>query len=85
MDILAYAVPLVGTVPLVWAGQATAAHMAAASVPVKHEDVPETAYPAPHVGWQADPDASALVQVPAPPLAGAVDASHGHAATVLVK
>jgi hypothetical protein len=50
--------------------------MAAVSVPAVHKDVPETVYPVSHVGWQVDPDSSALVQVPAPPFIGALGASH---------
>jgi hypothetical protein len=77
----------VPTAPLVGAPDAShglAAQVAAASVPVVHEDVPETVYPEAHVGWQVDPDASVLVQVPTAPLVGALGATHGHAVTVLV-
>jgi hypothetical protein len=50
--------------------------VAAVSVPIAHDDVPEAVYPALHVGLQVLPDASVLVQVPTAPLVGAVDASH---------
>ena len=56
-----------------------AEHVAAVNVPKEHELVPDTVYPELHVGWQVDPLASELVQSPAPPFAGAVDASHGFA------
>jgi hypothetical protein len=75
------------TVPLVGAPDAShglAAQVAAVSVPAEHEDVPEMVYPAAHVGWQVDPDASVPSQSPTAPLVGAVDASHGIAMTVLV-
>jgi hypothetical protein len=60
--------PLAGAVA---ASHESAAQVAAVSVPVVHEDVPETVYPAAHTGWQVLPDASVLVQVPAAPLGGA--------------
>ena len=56
-----------------------AEHVAAVNVPKEHELVPDTVYPELHVGWQVDPLASELVQSPAPPFVGAVDASHGFA------
>jgi hypothetical protein len=49
----------------------SAAQVAAVSVPVMHDDGPETVYPAAHTGWQVLPDGSVLVQVPAAPLGGA--------------
>ena len=52
-------------------------HVAAVSVPALHEDVPDTVYPELHVGWHVDPLARELEQSPAPPFAGAEDASHG--------
>ena len=54
-----------------------AEHVAAVKVPVLQELVPDTVYPELHVGWHVEPLASALVQSPAPPSVGAVDASHG--------
>ena len=56
-----------------------AEHVAAVSVPALQDDVPDTVYPELHVGWHVDPLASELVQSPAPPYVGAVDASHGFA------
>ena len=56
-----------------------AEHVAAVNVPKEHELVPDTVYPELHVGWHVEPLASELVQSPAPPFAGAVDASHGFA------
>ena len=47
--------------------------------PKEHELVPDTVYPELHVGWHVDPLASELVQSPAPPFAGAADASHAFA------
>jgi hypothetical protein len=57
-------------------------HVAAVSVPALHEDVPDTVYPELHVGWHVDPLARELEQSPAPPFAGAEDASHGFAEQV---
>jgi hypothetical protein len=54
-------------------------HVAAVSVPREHELVPETVYPALHVGRHEAPDASAAVQLPFAPFAGAALASHGFA------
>ena len=63
-------------VPLEGAGDKV--HVAAVSVPKEeHELVPETVYPDSHVGWQIKPLARELVQLPTPPLVGAVEASHG--------
>ena len=56
-----------------------AEHVAAVKVPKAHELDPDTVYPELHVGWHVDPLASELVQSPAPPFVGAVDASHGFA------
>ena len=53
-----------------------AEHVAAASVPALHDDVPDTVYPESHVGWHVDPLANELVQSPTPPFVGATDASH---------
>ena len=50
-------------------------HVAAVRVPAVQELVPETVYPELHVGWHVDPLARELVQLPAPPFVGAVDAS----------
>ena len=58
-------------------------HVAAVRVPAVQELVPETVYPELHVGWHVDPLARELVQSPAPPFVGAVDASHGFAEHVL--
>jgi hypothetical protein len=68
--------------PSLAAQSSMSAQVAAVSMPVAHDDVPETVYPAAHVGAQVAPDASVLVQVPAKPLVGAPDASHGLAAQV---
>ena len=54
-----------------------AAHVAAVNVPAVHELVPDTVYPELHVGWHVDPLARELVQLPAPPFVGALDASQG--------
>ncbi len=54
-------------------------HVAAVNTPKEHELVPETVYPELHVGWHVDPLAREPVQSPAPPFAGAADASHGFA------
>ena len=63
-------------------------HVAAVRVPTVQELVPETVYPELHVGWHVDPLARELVQSPAPPFVGTVDASHGgfaeHVAAVSV-
>ena len=62
-------------------------HVAAVKIPVLHELVPDTVYPALHVGWHVDPLARVLVQSPTPPFVGGVDASHGfgeHVAAVKV-
>ena len=53
-----------------------AEHVAAVRVPALQDDVPDTVYPELHVGWQVDPGVRELVQSPAPPFVGAVDASH---------
>lgn len=55
----------------------TFAHIAAESVPALHVDVRKRKYPLLHVGLHDEPLASELVQLPTPPLVGAVDASHG--------
>ena len=55
-----------------------AEHVAAVSVPKEeHELIPETVYPNSHVGWHIKPLARELVQLPTPPLVGAMEASHG--------
>ena len=69
--------PFVGAVDASQGGFAE--HVAAVSVPALQDDVPETVYPELHVGWHVDPLARELVQSPAPPFVGAVDASHGFA------
>ena len=62
-------------VPLEGAGDKV--HVAAVSVPKEeHELVPETVYPDSHVGWHVKPLARVLVQLPTPPLVGAMEASH---------
>ena len=53
------------------------AHVAAESVPALHVGVSARTYPLLHVGLHDEPLASELVQLPTPPLVGAVDASHG--------
>ena len=53
------------------------AHVAAESVPALHVGVRKRKYPLLHVGLHDEPLASELVQLPTPPLVGAVDASHG--------
>ena len=63
-------------------GAADASHgfgeqVAAVSVPLLHDEVPDTVYPVAHVGWHVAPHASAFVHVPTPPFVGAADASHG--------
>ena len=60
-----------------FAAQYVTAQVAAVSVPALHELVPDTVYPALHVGWHVDPLARELVQSPTPPFVGAADASHG--------
>ena len=63
-------------VPLEGAGDKV--HVAAVSVPKEeHELIPETVYPNSHVGWHIKPLARELVQLPTPPLVGAMEASHG--------
>ena len=58
-------------------------HMAlSSSMPALHDLMPDRVYPESQAGWQVDPLASELVQSPAPPFAGAADASHGFAAHV---
>ena len=52
-------------------------HVAAVSVPRLHEDVPDTVYPALHVGWHDEPIPRELVQPPTPPFDGGAEASHG--------
>ena len=56
-----------------------------AAVKKAHELDPDTVYPELHVGWHVDPLASELVQSPAPPFVGAVDASHGFAEHVAAR
>jgi hypothetical protein len=65
-----------------FAGDAEASHgfteqVAAVSIPALHEDVPDTMYPALHVGWHVDPLARELVQSPIPPFEGGAEASQG--------
>ena len=70
-----------------FAAQYVTAQVAAVSVPALHELVPDTVYPALHVGWHVEPLARELVQSPTPPFVGATDASHGlgpHVAAVSV-
>ena len=56
-------------------------HVAAVSVPTEEQElVPETVYPESHVGWHVEPLARELVQLPPPPLVGAMEASHGRTA-----
>ena len=57
------------------------AQVAAVNVPKEHELVPDTVYPESHVGWHVEPLARELVQSPAPPFVGAVDASQGGGGT----
>ena len=59
------------------ASQAFGEQVAAVSDPRLQEDVPDTVYPALHVGWHDDPLTRELVQSPTPPFVGATDASHG--------
>ena len=59
-----------------------AEHVEAVSVPALQDDVPDTVYPELHVGWHVDPLARELVQSPAPPFDGVVDASHVVASAV---
>lgn len=62
-------------------------HVAAVKVPARHDDGPDTVYPAVHTGWHVLPEASELLQSPTPPFIGATDASHGsgrHMAAVSV-
>ena len=59
-----------------------AEHVALVSTRSKHDVVPDTVYPELHVGWHVDPLASELVQSPAPPFDGVVDASHVVASVV---
>ena len=47
------------------------------SVPKLHDAVPDTWYPALHVGWHVEPLASDAGQLPVPPLVAAVVAAHG--------
>ena len=68
--------PFVGAVDV---SQGFAEHVAAVSVPRLHEDVPDTVYPALHVGWHVDPLPRELVQPPTPPFVGGAEASHGGA------
>ena len=51
-------------------------HVALVSTRSKHDDVPETVYPASHSGWHEDPLASVSVQVPTAPLTMRTLASH---------
>ena len=46
-------------------------------VPAKQSVVPDTVYPGLHMGWQLVLLTTAEVQVPTPPLMGAVLALHG--------
>ena len=46
------------------------------SDPVVHDELPLGLYPELQVGWQVDPEARVLVQSPAAPFAGGLDASH---------
>eukprot|EP01047_Picozoa_sp_COSAG01_P086689 COSAG01_NODE_19609_length_1000_cov_1.744728_2_plen_112_part_01 len=69
-------VPLAVCATAVPDAQGLALHVAAASVPVVQLDVPETVYPALHVGLQDAPDARLDGQLPLPPFAGAALASH---------
>ena len=46
------------------------------SLPASQLVLPDTVYPALHVGWQLEPDFKSNVQVPAVPSLGALDASH---------
>jgi len=63
------------------ASHGAAEHVAAVSVPKEeHELIPETVYPNSHVGWHIKPLARELVQLPTPPLVGAMEASHGYTA-----
>jgi hypothetical protein len=64
------------------AGQADAVQVAAVKVPVVQLEVPLTVYPGLQVGAQVLPLARLLVQSPAVPLPGALDASQGFAAQV---
>ena len=66
--------PFVGAA---YASQGFAEHVAAVSVPALHEDVPDTVYPALHVGWHDEPIPRELVQPPTPPFDGGAEASHG--------
>ena len=70
--------------PFVGAADAShgfAAHVAAVSVPTEEQElVPETVYPELHVGWHVEPLARVPVQLPTPPLVGAMEASHGRTA-----
>ena len=43
------------------------------------DSVPDTVYPALHVGWHVDPLARLIVQSPTPPFVGAADASQAFA------
>jgi hypothetical protein len=54
-----------------------ASQYAAVRVPLLQNDVPTTAKPLLHVGWQVSPDSKSLVQVPTLPFDGAVLASQG--------
>ena len=65
--------PFVGAVDV---SQGFAEQVAAVNVPRLHEDVPDTVYPALHVGWHVDPLPMELAQSPKPPLGGATT-SHG--------
>ena len=67
------------SVPLAMAPDAShgsALHVALVSTRSKHDDVPETVYPASHSGWHEDPLASVSVQVPTAPLTMRTLASH---------
>ena len=54
-----------------------AVHVAAVKVPALHELVPDIVYPESHSSWHVEPLARELVQLPTPPLIGAMEASHG--------
>ena len=66
--------PLIGAA---LASQARGIHVAAVSVPVLHDVIPDLTYPVSQVGVHVLPDANVPVQSPAPPLLGATLALHG--------
>ncbi len=63
----------------------TELHVAETRLPLVHEVAPEGAQPLLQVGWQVDPEANVLVQVPLAPLAGAAEASHGNGAATAMR